>query len=52
VNNDEIREFIARATHDWTADPEALDRLLLQVFAHQMRWNPAYARYAARRGAA
>jgi hypothetical protein len=47
----QIHDFIARSTRTWTAEPEELDQLLRQVFAHQIRWNPAYARYAARRGA-
>jgi hypothetical protein len=49
--DEQIRDFIARASATWSADPAELDRLLVQVFAHQVRWNAAYARFAARRGA-
>jgi Acyl-protein synthetase, LuxE len=45
-----IHDFIAHSMSAWTADPGDLDRLLLAGFEHQVRWNPAYARYAAARG--
>jgi hypothetical protein len=48
--DERIHAAIARAAASWSLDSETLDRLLLDVFAHQVRWNPAYARYAARRG--
>jgi hypothetical protein len=47
----EILAFLARASASWSADQDGLDRLLLAVFAYQVRWNPAYARYVAARGA-
>ncbi len=46
-----IHDFIARTATAWSADPAELDALLLAGFAHQVRWNAAYARYAAARGA-
>ncbi len=60
----EIINFIARASASWSAESrrarpthepdesDELDRLLLAVFAHQVRWNPTYARYVTVRGAA
>jgi hypothetical protein len=46
-----ILDLIARAGAAWEAEPEQVNDLLCEVFAHQVRWNPAYARYAASRGA-
>ena len=46
-----IHDFIVRTAPSWTADPDELDALLLAGFAHQVRWNAAYARYAVARGA-
>jgi hypothetical protein len=45
-----ILEFLDQAASDWRADPGVRDRLLMDVFAHQARWNPAIARLAAARG--
>jgi hypothetical protein len=46
-----ILGFLDGAARYWHADSAELNELLLAVFAHQARWNPAYARYAAARGA-
>jgi len=46
-----LHDFIARTSATWSADPAELDALLLAGFAHQVRWNAAYARFAAARGA-
>ncbi len=51
VLDQRIIPFIAEAAAAWKADRDALDALLLDVFAYQVRWNPAYARYARARGA-
>lgn len=46
-----ILDLVSRAGAMWEADPDAVNDLMLAVFAHQVRWNPAYARFAAARGA-
>ena len=46
-----ILTFLDAAARAWRADPAELNALFLTLFAHQVRWNPAYARYAAARGA-
>lgn len=46
-----ILAFVHSAARGWRADPEELGDLLLEVFAYQARWNHAYGRYAAARGA-
>jgi hypothetical protein len=46
-----ILELLRAAGSAWHADPGAVNGLMLEVFAHQVRWNSAYSSYAAARGA-